>query len=344
MTSGEDRRAVAVGGGTGLPLVLRALVDLGFETTAIVTMADDGGSSGMLRREIGMLPPGDVRNCLVALADPSSLSAQLFQYRFPHGEGLAGHALGNLIIAALADLAGGFPEAIDAAGELLGVRGRVLPSTLADVVLHAEDRLGRPVMGQANIAVSEEPVAHVVLEPEAPPAYAPALDAIAAADVVVVGPGSLFTSLIPNFLVAGVADALRDSRALRVYVCNVANQRGETCGFDAADHVRALAVHGLEGAVDVALVHEAAVERRSVDAGGRGIESSEGVEAPACPAEGEPVEPVAGGPAVRSEIEALGIEVITADLADATTPTHHHPARLEDALADVIAWHFGEVT
>ena len=318
MSSGGGRRAVAIGGGTGLPLVLRALVDLGFETTGIVTMADDGGSSGLLRRELGMLPPGDVRNCLVALSNPSSLPARLFQYRFPHGEGLAGHALGNLIIAALADLTGGFPEAIEAAGDLLEARGRVLPSTIEDVVLHAEDRLGRPVSGQANIAVSAEAVDHVVLEPDSPAAYGPALEAIDQADVIVVGPGSLFTSLIPNFLVAGMGEAIRASRALRVYVCNVANQRGETCGFDAADHVRALVSHGLEDAIDLVLVHES--PEGSVPAG-------------ACPSADESVEAVDSGPGVRAGISALGPQVVIADLVDAAMPTHHDPARLEAALA-----------
>lgn len=317
------RRAVAIGGGTGLPIVLRALVDLGFETTAIVTMADDGGSSGLLRRELGMLPPGDVRNCLVALSDPDSLTARLFQYRFPHGEGLAGHALGNLMIAALADLTGGFPEAIDAAERLLGARGRVLPSTLEDVVLHAEDCVGRPVSGQANIAVSEEAVANVFLEPESPAAYKPALDAIAEADVIVVGPGSLFTSVIPNFLVEGIADAVRGTHARRVYVCNVANQRGETCGLDAADHVRALVEHGLDHALDVALVHEPSSPGPAPAPG-------------ACPESGEEVESVVSDAEVRSAIASFVPEVIAADLVDPARPTRHDPEKLEATLASVL--------
>ena len=319
---GTVRRAVAIGGGTGLPIVLRALVDLGFETTAIVTMADDGGSSGLLRRELGMLPPGDARNCLVALSDPDSLTARLFQYRFPHGEGLAGHALGNLMIAALADLTGGFPEAIEASERLLGARGRVLPSTLEDVILHAEDRLGRPVSGQANIAASEEAVANVVLEPESPAAYRPALDAIAEADVIVVGPGSLFTSVIPNFLVANVADAVRTSHGRRVYVCNVANQRGETCGLDAADHVRALVEHGLDDALDVVLVRETS----STGALAVGV----------CPESGAAVEAVRSDAEILAAIAALVREVVATDLVDPAHPTRHDPAKLEAALASVL--------
>ena len=321
MTAGEARRAVAIGGGTGLPLVLRCLLGLGYATSAIVTMADDGGSSGMLRRELGMLPPGDVRNCLVAMSDPESTVVRVFQYRFPHGEGLAGHALGNLIIAALADIKDGFPEAIAAAGDLLSVRGGVYPSTLEDVVLHAEDRAGRPVSGQANIAVSAEPVAHVLLEPPSPPAYGPALAAIRAADVIVIGPGSLYTSIIPNFLVEGIADAVRESRATRAYVCNVANQRGETCGLDAADHVAALVTHGLADAIDVVIVHDHDEGEPPVGA--------------VCEQAAEPFERVDGGSDVRARISAVGPKVVVADLIDRECSVRHDAARMRDVLAAV---------
>jgi uncharacterized cofD-like protein len=322
MTPAGVRQAVAIGGGTGLPLVLGCLLDLGYETSAIVTMADDGGSSGMLRRELGMLPPGDVRNCLVAMSDPASLTAQVFQYRFPLGEGLAGHVLGNLIIAALADIAGGFPDAIAAAGDLLGVRGHVYPSTLADVVLHAEDRAGRPVSGQANIAVSSEPVAHVTLEPESPPAYEPALQAICSADVIVIGPGSLYTSIMPNFLVAGIADAVRQSHATRVYLCNVANQRGETCGLDAADHVAALMTHGLAGAIDAVVVHD-----------------HDEVEAPGgatCDEASQPFEPVDAGPEVQARIAEHGVRVVAADLVNRECSVWHDASRVRSVLAQLL--------
>jgi uncharacterized cofD-like protein len=322
MTPAGVRRAVAIGGGTGLPLVLGCLLELGFETSAIVTMADDGGSSGMLRRELGMLPPGDVRNCLVAMSDPESLTAQVFRYRFPHGEGLAGHALGNLIIAALADITGGFPAAIAAAGDLLGVRGHVYPSTLADVVLHAEDRAGRPVSGQANIAVSAEAVAHVTIEPASPPAYGPALEAIRSADVIVIGPGSLYTSIMPNFLVAGIADAVRLSHAVRIYVCNVANLRGETCGLDAADHVAALMTHGLAGAIDVVVVHD------RTQAG-----APEGA---VCDEVSEPYEPVDAGAEVRARIAEHGVRVIAADLVNRECSVWHDSQRVRSVLADLV--------
>jgi uncharacterized cofD-like protein len=287
------------------------LLNAGFETSAVVTMADDGGSSGTLRRELGMLPPGDIRNCLVALGDGDSPMTRLFQYRFPHGEGLAGHALGNLIIAALADITGGFPAAIEAAGSLLGTRGRVLPCTLEDVALHATDAAGTPISGQALIAQSCGPFAHVTLEPSSSAAYPPALEAIAAADVIVIGPGSLYTSIIPNFLVAGVAEAVRDSAARRVYVCNVANQRGETSGMDAEAHVSALFGHGLSGALDVVIVHN----------GDTGVlPGAEGVCDDEAPYEAEPV---SADSAVRERIERMGPAVVAADLADPDEPLHH---------------------
>jgi uncharacterized cofD-like protein len=312
--SDRARRAVAVGGGTGLPTVLRCLLDAQWETTAVVTMADDGGSSGHLRRELGMLPPGDARNCLSAMAgDPEGAPARLFSYRFPHGEGLAGHALGNLVIAALADIEGSFPAALDAAGRLLQVRGRVVPSTLDDVVLTAEDVHGNRVVGQSNVAESAAPIARVRYASESPArAYAPAAEAIAGADLVVIGPGSLFTSILPNFLVKGMSEALAANKGRVVYVCNVANQRGETNGMDAADHVDALVRHGLDGVIDVALLHDSV---------------------------GHPVppelDPVPSGPEACARIAAHGIECVVRDLTDPDDPRHHSSAKLLRALQEV---------
>jgi len=317
---GTGRRAVAIGGGTGLPSVLRCLADLGFETTAVVTMADDGGSSGLLRTQLGMLPPGDVRNCLAALArEDDGLLAQVFQYRFPHGEGLAGHALGNLILAALADLTGSFPRAIEAAGSYLHVRGTVLPSTLADVALHGTDRAGSNVSGQASLAVNPEPLACVRLVPTEPEAYPPVLEALRAADVIVIGPGSLYTSIIPNFLVADIARAVRESSARRLYVCNVANMRGETGGLDAADHVAALVEHGLADGIDTVIAHE-----------------PEPCHAHLCDDDAR-VEPVAFVEEIRARIIALGPEVVAADLADPADPVRHSREALCRVLERVLA-------
>ncbi len=312
-------RAVAIGGGTGLPRVLRCLVSAGMEPTAIVTMADDGGSSGELRRTLGMLPPGDVRNCLAALAPAGSDLAAVFQYRFERGEGLAGHALGNLIIAALADIEGGFAEAVDEAARMLGITGAVVPSTLVDVRLEAVDAHGDRIEGQARAATSAGPLARVELVPAAPEANPRALEAIASADVVVIGPGSLFTSVIPNLLVAGVRDALSATPADVIYVCNVANQRGETAGMDAADHVRALVEHGMEGVIDAVLVH--------------------GHEGPSGPSEGTSMapgfSPVAFGASQHERIAALVPHVVVAPLVDPADPLHHDPAALGRALQEV---------
>jgi uncharacterized cofD-like protein len=318
------RAAVAIGGGTGLPVVLRCLVELGFDTSAVVTMADDGGSSGTLRRELGMLPPGDIRNCVVALGDAESALGRLFQYRFPHGEGLAGHALGNLIIAALADITGSFPDAIAEAERLLGTRGNVMPSTLEDVSLHAMDAAGSEVSGQARIAVSDGPVTEVRLEPSAPTAYPPAARAIRDADVVVIGPGSLFTSLVPNLLVPGISEALRQSAARRVYVCNVANQRGETSGMDAADHAQALLGHGLAGAIDIAVVHS---PECSEERSGRCL---------LCDDERGQVEAVRAGPDVIARLEELGITVAAADVVDPADVRHHSYHKLCRVLGRLV--------
>ncbi len=324
MSTPGTRRAVAIGGGTGLPKVLGCLLERGFATTAVVTMADDGGSSGTLRRELGILPPGDVRNCLVALAEPGSELAELFQYRFTRGEGLAGHALGNLVLAALADTTGSFADAIAAAGRLLGARGTVLPSTLADVRLHGVDSDGTGLSGQARIAVSERPVARVHIDPAGPEPYPPVLDAIRSADAVVIGPGSLFTSIVPNFLVAGLADALKGSSATRIYVCNVANQRGETSAMDASDHVDALLAHGLEGAIDIAIVH---VTDSTPERPGRCVRYDGHDTMP---------EPVVADPDVVARIEARGVRVVTADVVDPLDARHHSGHKLCRVVGEVI--------
>jgi len=307
------KRAVAIGGGTGLPKVLWCLLEMGLDTMAVVTMADDGGSSGHLRRELGMLPPGDARNCLVAMAaDPDSSVAAVFSYRFPHGEGLAGHALGNLVIAALADIEGSFPAALDAAGRLLGSRGRVVPSTLDDVVLAAEDVEGVRVVGQRNVAESATPIARVRFTGGEAAAYGPAAEAIAGADLVVIGPGSLFTSILPNFLAGGIREALLATTGRVVYVCNVANQRGETTGMDAGDHLAALDRHGLAGAIDVVIVHDEAAYPLHAD-----------------------LDPVHASERVLARLRAAGVEPFLANVADVADPRHHDRAALLAALRAV---------
>jgi uncharacterized cofD-like protein len=248
-------RIVAIGGGTGLPVLLRGLKQYTENLTAIVTVADDGGSSGRLRGEFGILPPGDIRNCLVALAETETLMDQLFHYRFDQGEGLAGHNLGNLLLAALADIAGDFQTAILEASKVLKVRGQVLPSTLRQVVLHAELQDGTVISGESRIPQAGAPIRRVFLTPGECAPVPEALEAIAAADLVLLGPGSLYTSVLPILLVGEIATALRRTSAVICYLCNIMTQPGETSGFKASDHLRAIYEHAGQGWIDYVLVN-----------------------------------------------------------------------------------------
>jgi uncharacterized cofD-like protein len=255
-------RVVAIGGGHGLSTLLSGLKHHTAAITAIVNVADDGGSSGRLRREYGVLPPGDIRRCLAALAEvDEGLMKQLFEYRFPAGEGLEGHSFGNLFITALDDLTGSFDEAIQAASGVLAVRGRVLPSTLMEVTLSAELLVpvgaeARTIQGESQISKGGLPIKRVFLSPADAPAYPAAVRAILDADAVIIGPGSLFTSLLPVLLIPDICAALRATHALRVYVCNVATEPGETDHFGVADHIDALLEHIGTGSIDLALVND----------------------------------------------------------------------------------------
>jgi uncharacterized cofD-like protein len=233
-------RIVAIGGGTGLSTLLRGLKEYTANLTAIVTVADDGGSSGRLRHELGVLPPGDIRNCLVALADNESTMAELFQYRFNEGDGLSGHSFGNLFLAAMCGIAGDFDRAIKESSRVLAIKGRVLPSTLANVSLEATLVDGSIVRGETAISQSTSPIASVRLVPENSEPLDEAIEAILAADAIILGPGSLYTSVMPNLLVPGIAEAVERSMAFKIYVCNIMTQPGETDGMTAADHVHAL--------------------------------------------------------------------------------------------------------
>jgi uncharacterized cofD-like protein len=253
-------RIAAIGGGHGLSNLLRGLKNYTFNITAIVTVADDGGSSGLLRREMGILPPGDIRNCLAALSNDEAFMSQLFQYRFPDG-GLGGHSFGNLFISALAEITGSFEEAVAESGRVLAVHGQVLPSTLREVSLLADIRLRDPagevrIEGESSIPKAAGKVRHVWLEPSSPPAFPESIRALLSADLIVIGPGSLYTSLLPNLLVPDLADAIRASRALKVYVCNLATQNGETDGYSTGDHLRALEEHCGDGLFDVILAND----------------------------------------------------------------------------------------
>ncbi|APD47786.1 YvcK family protein [Synechococcus sp. CS-602] len=231
---------VAIGGGTGLATLLSGLKRYSSNITAIVTVADDGGSSGVLRRELGVQPPGDIRNCLAALAREEPLLTRLFQYRFKAGSGLEGHSFGNLFLTALTAITGSLESAITASSRVLAVQGQVVPATTADVRLWAELENGDRLEGESSIGQATSPIVRLGCTPERPPALPRAIEAIANAELIVLGPGSLYTSLLPNLLVPELVQAIRRSRAPRLYICNLMTQPGETDRLDVEGHLRAI--------------------------------------------------------------------------------------------------------
>ena len=254
-------RIVAIGGGHGLATLLRGLKSFSYNITAVVTVADDGGSSGKIRRAKGIPPPGDIRNCLAALSNDEALMTQLFQYRFSDTNAeLDGHPFGNLFISALAEITGSFEEAVVESGKVLAVQGRVLPATLHDVRLVADIQLPHSISevrieGESTIPKFPGDVQRVWLEPNNPAAYPLVIQAILAAEIIVIGPGSLFTSIMPNLLVPDIAAAIQSSRALKIYVCNVATQQGETEGYSVENHITALNDHVGAALFDIAVIN-----------------------------------------------------------------------------------------
>ena len=236
-------KIVAIGGGTGLSTLLRGLKEYTGNLSAIVTVADDGGSSGRLRRDMGLPPPGDLRNCIAALADAEPLMTKLFQYRFDEGTGLDGHSFGNLFIAAMTEVTGNFEEAIRETSRVLAVRGQILPSTLTNVTLSAVTDDDEAIHGESQITERGGKIKRVFINPENAQANPEAIREILNADMVIVGPGSLFTSVLPNLLVDGIGRAIEMSKALKIYICNVATERGETDTFSVSDHYEALNRH-----------------------------------------------------------------------------------------------------
>jgi uncharacterized cofD-like protein len=306
---------VAIGGGTGLAALLSGLKQHTSNLTAVVTVADDGGSSGLLRRGLGVLPPGDIRNCLVALADDESLMSRLFKYRFPEDGGLQGHSFGNLFVAALAEVTGDFERAVRESTSVLKVRGRVLPATLESVTLHAELQGGERVAGESTITAAEHLPLRVWLEPERPRAVPQAVEAIVTADLVVLGPGSVYTSIVPNLLIPELREAVMRSRARVVYVCNVMTQPGETDGYSAADHVAAIYRHGAAGIVDAVVVNDTPASAQL---------------AASYRAEGaEPVE------VDDQALTVLGVRVVHGRLAHEGDFFRHDPARLADTVLEL---------
>jgi len=306
-------RIVTIGGGHGLATLLRGLKTYSYNITAVVTVADDGGSSGRIRRTQGIPPPGDIRNCLAALSNDEALMTQLFQYRFSEGNTeLEGHPFGNLFISALSEITGSFEEAVVESGKVLAVHGRVLPATLHDVRLVADIQLPHSIgevriEGESTIPKFPGDVQRVWLEPNNPAAYPQVIQAILAAELIVIGPGSLFTSILPNLLVPDIAAAIQSSRALKIYVCNVATQQGETEGYSCEDHIKVLNEH-LGGTIfDIVVVNNLYEGQLPVG-----------------------VDWVKTVPETESEYP-----IYRADLADAVQPWRHDSSKLARVIIDL---------
>ncbi len=306
---GRGPKIVTIGGGTGLSTLLRGLKKGTGNLTAIVSVADDGGSSGRLRHSLGLPPPGDIRACLAALSNDEDLLTQLFRYRFSEGEDLGGHSFGNLFIAAISDVTGSFQEGVIEAGRVLAVRGQVLPSTASTINLVADKVLSTDggavrIEGESRLSSGPGKIRRVQLEPNDPPAYPPAIQAILNADMIVIGPGSLYTSILPNLLVPDITKAIRASRAFKVYVCNVATQPGETDKYNCPEHWVAVEAHIGKEIVDLIVAND-----------NLSGELPEGVQA---------VDPCIDG----NSPEPLYVT----DLVDPDLPSRHDPDLLADAL------------
>ncbi|MBE6473123.1 MAG: YvcK family protein [Coriobacteriaceae bacterium] len=308
-------KAVVIGGGTGAPVSIRTLLSMGIDTSAVVAMADDGGSTGILRDQAGATAPGDIRKCITAMAgNPDDPLTQAFKVRFGFAEN---HTLGNLMLSALEVTSGGFPQAIDVCERLLNVRGHVYPSTLDRVTLVAQTRDGRMLKGQAVANHSRTALRKVALDAEGGIfAYEPALEVIRQADLIVLGPGSLYTSIIPNLLVPGITDAIANSDARVVFVCSLADMQGETRGMTALDHFEAIASHGAEGHIDYMLAHDSMrhpVSNIDPDIRDVWINDSD-----------------------IAKIEARGTHVVLTDLVDDECPTWHDPAKLRKTFSRLL--------
>jgi uncharacterized cofD-like protein len=299
-------KVVAIGGGTGMPNLLRGLKQHTSNLTAIVTVGDDGGSSGRLRRELGILPPGDVRNCIAALAEAEPLMTSLFQYRFKEGSGLEGHSFGNLFIVAMSGVTGNFEEAVRETSRVLAVRGRILPSTLSSVTVHARTEDEETIVGESNITNGGKPIREVFLQPANVQANPEAIRAILEADIVVVGPGSLLTSVLPNLLVDGIRQALAISQAMKIYVSNVATQHGETDGFSAVDHFETLSRHVGRGLFDYILAND-------------------NIRGPLPQA-------WQSAPVVANADHVEGVRLVTADVVSERNRYYHEPEKLASAI------------
>lgn len=313
----DPLRVVAIGGGTGLSTLLRGLkrhaapeAEIPVDITAIVTVTDDGGSSGRLRRDFDVLPPGDIRNCMVALSEDDGLLSRLFQYRFQGGRGLQGHSFGNLFLTALTHISGDFHEAVRQSCEVLAIRGQIFPSTTSNCQLEAELEDGTIVVGETKISRSRRRIKQIYLKPGRCRPLPEALEAIAKADLITFGPGSLFTSVIPNLLVSGIPKAIQASAAVKAYFVNLMWQPGETTNFLASDHVRSILLHAPKLKLDYAILNSRPIKPA--------------LRARYARQEAKPVENDADA------IRALGIEIVLSDLLEENEKVRHNPAIIGD--------------
>ena len=310
---GRGPAVTVIGGGHGLSVLLRGIKTSTSNVSAVVTVADDGGSSGRLRTELGIIPPGDLRNCLVALADTEPLMEKLLQYRFKGDSSLAGHSFGNLFIAAMNEVTGDMETALKESSKVLAVKGRVIPASKEHVRLDAIMTDGTVVEGESQIPEAHKKIRRVQLFPKKVSAVPAALEAIESADAIILGPGSLYTSIMPNLLVDGVAHALKNSKAIKIYICNVLTQPGETDGYTAANHAKAILDHTGKGAIDYVLVNSAPIpEEMWRDTGATPVEIDE------------------------EKINALGMGLIKADLMSTTEAGRHDSEKLCAAVMKII--------
>jgi uncharacterized cofD-like protein len=328
-------RVVAIGGGTGLSTLLKGLkrfvqsplespgpgLDLPCirDLCAVVTVSDDGGSSGRLRKELNMLPPGDIRNCIVALSEDEALLSKLFRHRFDKGSGLEGHSFGNLFLAALTSLTADFSEAVRLSSEILLTRGHIYPATTSNIELEALMEDGTYVRGETKITASKGRIRELFLVPPNVGPMPQTLDAIASADLITIGPGSLFTSLIPNLLVRGISQAIVESPATKIYVCNLMTQANESLGLTAADHIRALNAHAQKNIFDYALINRTPVSNQ--------MKAKYALEG-ACQIVSD-----------LDEIEALGVIPVLGDYLEEAGVARHNTARVAQDLLEIVAQH-----
>jgi len=311
----KNPKVVAMGGGSGLSNLLSGLKEYTKNITAVVTVADEGGSSGRLRKDFDIIPPGDIRNCLVALADASELMRKLFQYRFNRPEGLKGHSFGNLFLTAMREVTGNFEDALKESSRILAIRGKVLPASLDNVRIKAELVDNSVVEGEAEIPKKGLAIRRVYLVPENARANREVLEAIKEADMIIIGPGSLFTSIIPNFLIKEIALAVKDSSALKVYVCNIMTQHGETDNFSAADHIKSIYKHSFKETIDICLVNTMPPAEEVI----RKYQSQDSYLVNVD----------------REEIEKIGFKLVEADLISEGDFVRHDPEKLTCKLIEI---------